>query len=214
MGDVTLSLPPTKLSFFQILTSCGVDDHILILLTHVLILNFSDQYILEPPERRRDRVHGSQHLRNWWKLYPHRTQCVAFGIYYFLGIYLQSNPLNIPPFNNTFLLISHQLLIPDNVHYYEQRRTTPVDAISENQCFPDVNASVFSGSVNQTHAISQVIDPPYSIQLYHILYSNNNLVFIHTIFNCEQFTKVRAVSSLRTTPHPSHLTRLHLHTRC
>ena len=26
--------------------------------------------------------------------------------------------------------------------------------------------------------------------------NNNNLLFIHTIFNCKQFTKVRAVSSI------------------
>ena len=30
------------------------------------------------------------------------------------------------------------------------------------------------------------------------------LLFIHTLFNWEQFTKVHAVSSLRTSPHPSH----------
>ena len=40
---------------------------------------------------------------------------------------------------------------------------------------------------------------------------HNNLVFIHTLFNFEQFTKVQAVSSLQTSLHPSHLTRPHPH---
>ena len=45
--------------------------------------------------------------------------------------------------------------------------------------------------------------------------NNNNLLFIHIRFNCERFTKVRAMSSSRTPPHPSHLTQSHPHAvRC
>ena len=39
--------------------------------------------------------------------------------------------------------------------------------------------------------------------------NNNNLLFIHTLLNLNRILKVQAVSSLRTSPHPSHLTRPH-----
>ena len=44
---------------------------------------------------------------------------------------------------------------------------------------------------------------------FNCFYNNKNLLFIHTLFNCEWFTKVRALSSLRTSLHPSHLIQPH-----
>ena len=46
---------------------------------------------------------------------------------------------------------------------------------------------------------------------YFIIIIINCYFFIHTLFNCKQFTKVRAATSSRTSPYPSHLTRPHPH---
>ena len=46
------------------------------------------------------------------------------------------------------------------------------------------------------------------LQIYN---NNNNLLFIHTLLNLNRNSKVQAVSSLRTFPHPFHLTRPHPH---